>query len=485
MASKKNLSLDDFGLGDDFSDATMDFSVRESSSKKRSPILGMGKVMAKGAVSGLTDASFIRQSIKKTLPEGYGSAFDFADESAATFKSLYNTSATAMRPLTNDLKRTTQRLMPSAGQIIPEKMRRTLDTWSKDIEGQSKYNPEDAINAQIAQSQNEVFQYEFKQRQSDRAEKAAKEEIKEGIEQSRFQTSAKMLNMISLSTQKLADYQEKVTINYQRKMLELQYRQVYILRDTHEEQKRMGAVITEGLKSLIHNTGLPDYEKLTEKNRAGGFMRNQFSSFMGQGLSSARTAFMGKLRGAAEARIKSKVGDFANSAQNALMMANVMLDAKEQMDGMKESMGDMGEDDFGVKGVAAGMGSGWLAQKGAGKGLDCLKKYLAKNPNVTPAWVKAGTHCSTSCWVLVRIPSMMRSRMARPTYIAATTVTCKVRLSTPTRPTSRSRKSSRATWLVSCAKLPCSVPVTIRLRRWSTTIRRIVLTPSVIRRSRR
>jgi predicted chitinase len=382
MASKKNLSLDDFGLGDDFSDATMDFSVRESSSKKRSPILGMGKVMAKGAVSGLTDASFIRQSIKKTLPEGYGSAFDFADESAATFKSLYNTSATAMRPLTNDLKRTTQRLMPSAGQIIPEKMRRTLDTWSKDIEGQSKYNPEDAINAQIAQSQNEVFQYEFKQRQSDRAEKAAKEEIKEGIEQSRFQTSAKMLNMISLSTQKLADYQEKVTINYQRKMLELQYRQVYILRDTHEEQKRMGAVITEGLKSLIHNTGLPDYEKLTEKNRAGGFMRNQFSSFMGQGLSSARTAFMGKLRGAAEARIKSKVGDFANSAQNALMMANVMLDAKEQMDGMKESMGDMGEDDFGVKGVAAGMGSGWLAQKGAGKGLDWLKKYLAKNPNV-------------------------------------------------------------------------------------------------------
>jgi predicted chitinase len=382
MASKKNLSLDDFGLGDDFSDATMDFSVRESTSKKRSPILGMGKVVAKGAVSGLTDASFIRQSIKKTLPEGYGTAFDFADESATTFKSLYNTSATAMRPLTNDLKRTTQRLMPTAGQIIPEKMRRTLDSWSKDIEGQSKYNPEDAINAQIAQSQNEVFQYEFKQRQTDRAEKAAKEEIREGVDQARFQTSAKMLNMISLSTQRLADYQDKVTINYQRKMLELQYRQVYILRDTHEEQKRMGAVITEGLKSLIHNTGLPDYEKLTEKNRAGGFMRNQFSNFMGQGLSTARTAFMGKLRGAAEARIKSKVGDFANSAQNALMMANMMLDAKEQMDGMKESMGDMGEDDFGIKGVAAGMGSGWLAQKGAGKGLDWLKKYLAKNPNV-------------------------------------------------------------------------------------------------------
>jgi hypothetical protein len=382
MASKQNLSLDDIGLGDDFSDATMDFGVQQSRGGKRSPIMDLGKIAAKGAVSGVTDGSFIRQQIKKTLPQGYGTALDFADETATTFKSLYNTTATQMRPLTNDLKRTTQRLMPAAGQILPEKMRRTLDTWSKDIGDQSKYNPEDAIKAQIQQAQNDVFQYEFKQRQTDRAENLAKQEIKEGIDQTRFVTSAKILNTISLATQRLADYQDKVTINYQRKMLELQYRHVYLLRDTHEEQKRQGAILTEGFKALIHNTGLPDYEKLSEKNRVGGFMRNQFASMAGGGLRSARMNFMGKLRGSLENTIKTKVGDFANNAQNALMMGNMMLDAKEQMDAMQETMGAMGEHDYGLKGAAAGMAGGWAGQYGAGKGLEWLKKYLDKNPQV-------------------------------------------------------------------------------------------------------
>jgi hypothetical protein len=382
MASKQNLSLDDLGLGDDFSDATMDFAGSGTKGKKRSPVMDLGKIAAKGAVSGVADGSFIRQAIKKTLPQGYGTALDFADETATTFKSLYNTTATQMRPVTNDLKRTVQRLMPSESQIMPEKMRRTLDTWSKDIEGQSKYNPEDARTAQIQQAQNDVFQYEFKQRQHDRAERLAKEEIKEGLDQTRFVTSAKMLNMISLSTQKLADYQEKVTINYQRKMLELQYRQVYLLRDTHEEQKRANAVFTEGFKALIHNTGLPDYEKLTEKNRAGGFLRNQFAGMMGGGLRSARMAFMGKLRGSLQNTIKSKASDFANNAQMALMMANMGIDQKEQMDAMRETMESMGEHDYGIKGMAADIGGSMAGQWGANKGLQWLKKYLDKNPHL-------------------------------------------------------------------------------------------------------
>jgi predicted chitinase len=386
MANKQNLTLDDYGLGDNFSDATMDFSAPPVKGGKRSAVLDLGKIAAKGAVSGVTDGAFIRKMVKQNMHEGYGTALDFADETATTFKSLYNTAATEMRPITNDLKRATQRLMPTIGGAMPGPIKRRLEEWSRSTDEMRGYSQEDAHNAQIQQAQQEIFQYEFKQRQDDRLEGKAKEEIKEGIEQARFTTNAKILNQISLSTQRLAMYQEKVTANYQRKMLELSYRQVFLLRDTHEEQKRLGAVMTEGLRAIVRNTGLPDYEKLSEKNRAGSFIRNQFAGMASGGLRSARMAFMSKLRASAEAQVKQRVGNFVNHAQTALFMGNQLLDGRDQMNEMRESMAGLDgmdtEPDYGFTGIAAGMGGGWLGQMGAGKAMRWAKQYLDKNPNI-------------------------------------------------------------------------------------------------------
>jgi hypothetical protein len=93
-------------------------------------------------------------------------------------------------------------------------------------------------------------------------ERKASDAIQETVERKRFEYSFKQLNDIRMNVGALAAYQQNIGANFQRKSLELQYRNYFALAELLNETKRSNLETRKEMKSLIHNSALPDYVKI-------------------------------------------------------------------------------------------------------------------------------------------------------------------------------------------------------------------------------
>jgi hypothetical protein len=376
MAKKTKFELDDFGFDDDLEipDFGSEFSGGGNQKKKdRSPVMDFGRSAISGAKSSLADEYFIRKTMKKALPRGYGEALDLADEAHSTLKSLYNDTAKELKPVLNDLKRTTKRIMPAADKILPKSISSRLNRWADSTDkGRAGFDEEAAKDAQVGMELGNIFgpalAHQIKSDAERDAKTDAREEMKMGMEHKRHVNEMGQLDAIRQSVQQLSAYQNKVTVNYQRKSLELQFRSFFLQRDQFVEQKKFNETITKGMEAVVRNTGLPDYQKLTEAENIKQIMRNKFIDAIDDSVFGQRRQFLGNLVKSIKGTAMGKVRGFADNIRAGLDSADFMLDAQEQMKEMSAGMDGPKESITGA--VAGGVAGGWLQNmvlKGAKK----------------------------------------------------------------------------------------------------------------------
>jgi len=374
MAKRKKLELDDFGIDDDLDIPDFDFEPQKIKDD-RNPATKLGKAALGGAKDTVLTPQFLRKLLKESLPRGYGSTLDLADQSADSLKNAYHSAAKEIKPALNDIKRTTNRAMPTISKVLPKGIADQIKKWSTPDDQKAQASRDQQREDTLQMMLGDVFKFQATQGVKDRQEDEVKDRLKEGIAQSRHRDQLGQLDAIRLGISSMAAYQQKIDSGFQRKSLELQFRHYYVAVDMLEETKRQNAATTSALESIMKNTGLPDFVKLKNTERFKDIMRNNFLGSIGEGIFDKRRNFIKNLSQRAADIAKEKAMGFAQSVRGATDAANMGMDASEMMDGL----GDFGPS---KKEIGAGLAGGLAADAGGGWLAKWLGKRFARNKNV-------------------------------------------------------------------------------------------------------
>ena len=381
MAKKESFELDDF----DF-ESELDFNFDDSSQKTkikddRLPVKSVLKGVAEGAKSAVVSPSFIRKLVRKALPRGYGDALALTEKSARTLKGLYDSTQREIKPMADDLKRTVARALPSVEEKLPREISEKLKKWSSQSRGGGNLSEEEMRDASIQIQLADIFKAQTALDVKDRARKEVKENIQAGIDFGRHKDLIAQLDAMRVGVQRLAGYQENIGSLYQRKSLELQYRQYFIAADTLKHQKEFGDLYKLQLEAIAKNTALPEYVKITQAENFQQLARNRFLQKSLDTIFNRHDSFFDRVSTNIKNSIKDKVDRFNDSFISGLGNAEQMLDAQEMMRSFKE-MGMEVPNSFQIGGsiISAEAVDGLGSKLGAklGKRLKQNDKILAK-----------------------------------------------------------------------------------------------------------
>ena len=350
MAKKDKFELDDFGFEKELDfGSDIDFEI-EPPKDDRKPITKAAVGFATGAKDAAFSNQFVKRFIKKALPKGYGDAMEMAGEGVGEASKLYNSTVKELKPTIKEMKRVTGRALSQVEGKIPKKLADKLKAWSDSGKEDSSGGQTDFRESSIAMQLGEVFEEQIKEANKQQQQNEVQNAVRDNMAQKRHTDIFEQLEGIRMSASRLSTYQDKVTVNFQRKSLELQYRQYYIMSDMLEEHKKANEQFKTNLSEIVKNTGLPEYAKIQNSERLGEMMRNKFMGNIYETIFDKRRGYLGKAVNRLGTRIKDKVTDFAGDVQNGLAGADMMMDAGESA----REMGMPGIDKYDIAGNIAG-----------------------------------------------------------------------------------------------------------------------------------
>ena len=377
MSKSKDFKLDPYGFDDSLD--MPDFNVSTGKIKDdRSPAVNLAKGVMGGVKDAATDGGFIRNMLKKSLPDGYGKAIDLADQSVGTLKSVYDDAAKEIKPVVNDLKRTTGKILPTVESKLPKDVAARIKKWadSADKAKLAEMSPEEQRAVALQMQLGEIFKYQAMAANKKDSEDKAHDTMQAGIDLSRHRDSMGQMDAMRISLQQMASYQSKIESSYQRKSLELQFRSYFLAQDALEEAKKFNATAVTNLEGILKNTGLPDFVKLKGKESIEQIIRNRFINGLSDSVFDNRSKFIANLGGNLRKALKDKISDKVSSIRMGLDAADTMHDSANMMAGFDGEGGPSKHEMYGnMAGVMGANAAGnWISGK--------LRKYVPKGGKI-------------------------------------------------------------------------------------------------------
>ena len=354
MAKKQNedFNLDDWSFDDEFDFG--DFEAEPGIVKNdRNAVTKIAYGAIKGAKDTALDPNTLKEVIKGTIPKKYGKATTLVESGLGLGRNLYNDVEKEMRPAIRETKRFTKKMMPAMRGFMPESLAKKLDAVLDEKERSSGPTKEELMEATVSNTLTDIFKAQAEVEDKKAQEQAVKEETRDAIESQRFQQSISLFNKMHANIARLAQYQDKVTVNYQRKILELQMRSYFLQQEQYEEQKKINAIIQTNLEGILKNTGLPEHAKITLLERTTGDLLSKKISGVTDGLLGKGDGFLANFSRQVRSRVKNAAREKAASLRD-------MFDMGEMLQETLAMAEDTGMSRTEMAGSSAGS---WLARK--------------------------------------------------------------------------------------------------------------------------
>ena len=376
-------NADDFDLGDlDLDDFGADPTVPSPEKMKddRNVVTTVATNFADGVKSTAFESQFIKSTMKKSLPDGYGKAMDLADDVIDTGKDLYDSAAKTLKPTLLAMHKTAKQLAPGIDNFLPKAIVDKInDLNTSDSERASLAKAdwqENEINGQLG----EIFKTQVEAQTAIAAEQQTNEA------QARVETKATNTTLISLvdairvANERMVGYQDAVTAKYQRKHLELTYRQYFATKDLLETTQKDNVTIIDLLQGVMKNTGLPEHVKVNMSEMASQNTKEKLIGFAQNKIGNYASNFMRNVAKNAHAKAQQVLSQVNNNLQDAIMLGDQLAMAKEA----QADMASMGIDDGSgsIEGMAGNMAGGQLAEYLGGIGSKWILKAMEKSPTV-------------------------------------------------------------------------------------------------------
>ena len=378
---------DDIFLDDDFSLDDFDDEGEggfDSPGKKgaRQPVTSLKGSFIEGVKDGIKDPSIQMKFVRAALPSGYNQTIDFADKVASGVNELYTDAAKEAAPVIKTLKDFTRKhISPGMGDVLPKSWKEKLDAWAEEQESNSRevIDPEESEIAMtlgtMFQAQQEAIQKIDQAQQEREVEREGRQMADAKVMQTQTDASLKTLAQIQQNTGRLANYQDQVTINFQRKSLELQYRTYFVNRKLLDVMEQHLDLSKSSFETLVHNSGLPDLLKAHNHEKMVEVMKMKYLGEVTDPMSKWFAGVGTKLI----QKGKRDVKDFFQSFGSTLSDMAMGMDSFKEQQEMNREMGEREESmgEFGAK---------MMGSMAADKGAEWAGKLFGKSDAFRNSW---------------------------------------------------------------------------------------------------
>lgn len=298
----------------------------------RSPLVKLSTSFAQGVKDDMLDRRSAPHKLKRVLPQKYESSIDLADETLGTVGTLYNTIIQETREGTREFKKASKRLLRHHEEKIPPALRRRLDKLLT-TEGDSKAPSKEEIqDEEINGTLTSIFELQSEQERTRRVQDETRQSIRDTLERKRHESQVEQLFGIRQAVHRQVTYQDKITARYQRKSLELQYRQYFVTRDLFAVSEQSAKDIKEALQGIVKNTALPDYQKLQLSEAGGQMLRDRLLGSVQDQISQYTQNFFSNARENLVKKTQEKAKGWGDQLSMMAGAVDMMAENAEFMD---------------------------------------------------------------------------------------------------------------------------------------------------------
>lgn len=357
-----DLDLDSLGLDD------LEMEL-DPSKDDRKPITKVATGFVDGLKSTAKDPQFLRRTLLRALPDGYGKAARLLDEAGGVAGDLYNSTARELGPAARGMAKAAKAAMPNVKRYLPKG---TADKLEAYLERQAEVSGQGSVGvnqdeANMAMELGQLFQIQAKSDQETRAQEAAEKRVRQVVDDKKHLQSIDQLDAIRQASERLVSYQDTITNRFQRKQLELQYRQYFAQRDLLELQKTSNEGILNYLKDVVKNTGLPEAVKLNLSEASGQMFRDRMLQAAQGSVAEFTAQYTRRFADNLKGRVQQELGAFG-AGMGGL--------------GGGMSLGDIDGLPGGRYGIAGNVGGGLFGEYLGRKVGDKARGYANRNEKV-------------------------------------------------------------------------------------------------------
>lgn len=338
MSDDFDLDDDDFGLGD-LDDMSFDSGDIDGPPKGRSPVERIGRGFLQGAKDTAMTASFQQRLLDNALPPGYSKTHRDVTDAVDFAKDLYDTASKSLKPAKSGLKKLTRNIAEKADGILPKGLKSKIDELT---EPETSRGPDvDYKELEISETLKNIFGAQVEADEERSAEEERVEAVKQAKDDAKFTTTADMLNSLRLYQDRLVSYQDTVTVNFQRKSLELQYKHYFVAREQFTILEAFVKETKSQLDSIVHNSALPDMVKMKQSEVFKEQLRERIYGNMAESVQEYTRGIKSKVKDKIKSKVKELGDTFSAGVQSAADMQEMMADM-EGVDSLEVTGGAIG-----------------------------------------------------------------------------------------------------------------------------------------------
>lgn len=372
--------FDDIDFGDDFDIDEM--SLGDEQLSDRTPIQNVTKRFGKAAYDASIGSSSVREKlVEKALPQPFTSGYRTAGDIKGEIDKSLDHLSRELRETKQDAKTAARAILPMLKGYLPNSIRKKAENWAKaDVSyGGSDVDPQ---TAEIAAALDGIFGAPTSAGDIQKEQlEVVEQEI--GKQEDRIKRDGMLGHLINIDdgVQTVVAAQAS-TVNYRRKMLELQYRSFFTLKDTLSAHAEAYGKIIPTLEAISKNTALPDYAKEEFGEITSALMKRNIIEKLSP-LNWSRNYY--KYVGEA---FRGKVSEMAGNARQAMSMMSMMSMGNEYDDGESADLtNEQLKANYANQAatVAGGVAGDILSDKLISPVAKKIQGFLLKNPEIMKA----------------------------------------------------------------------------------------------------
>lgn len=363
---------DNFDFEDPFASIDGEIEPGAKNSKKRSVIGDVFKGTVSGAKSKITDPEFIGKSVRNSLPPSYDTVFEGVDEVTTNVRKIYDQAVSELKPAVSAITSNIDRMVPESLGPVKSVTKKINGIFNKD-KINSQISTESAENMAVSSAMSQVFGKMEARDDQRQARDEAEFKVSQAVDAKRFKSSSALMARIADNTGNILGMKQGVELDYQKKSLELQVRQLFTLQDLTTKSVRFQEAAVKQYEAIAKNTSLPEFVKLQESERFKEIAKNKFYGNI-QGALYEKTG-LGKIM----ERIKNDAGEYIGGIKQGLQggadIAEMVREQLEQMNELKESGFDISKAE-----MAGQLAGGALTERMSNIFTSSIKQVLGETP---------------------------------------------------------------------------------------------------------
>jgi len=345
---KKEKINDGFDFDDELDMGELDFDF-DAPKKDRSPVTDFKEGVIEGIKTGPRDGAFIKETMKEILPPGYGQTIDFTSNLAGRISSTYEQTLREIKPEVKLIKKALSKTIPEDAWYIPKSIQERLGQWRKDEEYEDRVaasgNQDNQREEFLGSTLTGIFQAQLQQEQANHDRQSTQDAVAQGLDMRKHRDTMGVLSDAAASMARLDQYNRTINLEFQKKSLEVSYRQLFGIQDIVKIAQATFDLHSQVLPAIQKNTGLPDYVKFQTSEFLLEYNKRRMASLIGNGLFGHSGQYLSRAVAEVGNKLKGKAKDAMSSLAD---MATQLQDTKEMMSSAGMTVAGMAGDQLGT-----------------------------------------------------------------------------------------------------------------------------------------